>query len=361
MRRSATRGAVVLAIALLVLASSQLAAGSRAVGDVRVIATGLNNPRGVEIAPDGSIFVAQAGIAGDKMCQKGPEGEQCLGFTGAIDRIVNGARERYAAGFLSGGGRDGSFAVGMDDVAISPGGTVYGIESTPGPNPAKYGAKVAAQAGFVLRIDRGGKTPVGANIAAYEFENNPAGDNLESDPYGIAWSPLGLAVADAAGNSLLLVGPSGRVSTLATFTARKFGGHAAQSVPTTVVWHDGAFYVGELGGGGTPNGQSQVWKVVPGHGKTLYATGFTTITGLAFGPDGSMYVSELAKHGLEAAFAKHDLGGALIRVWPDGHRAELAAGKLTAPAGVAVAADGTVYVANMSVLPSKGQLLAITP
>jgi hypothetical protein len=104
----------------------------------------------------------------------------------------------------------------------------------------------------VLRIDRGGKTPVAENVGSYEFANNPAGDNLDSDPYGIAWSPLGLAVADAAGNSLLLLHPNGRLSTIATFGATFYGGHAAQAVPTTVVWHDGAFYVGELGGGGTP-------------------------------------------------------------------------------------------------------------
>ena len=49
-----------------VLGASQLAAGAGA--EVRVIATGLNNPRGVAVAPDGSVFVAQAGAAGTK-CQ----------------------------------------------------------------------------------------------------------------------------------------------------------------------------------------------------------------------------------------------------------------------------------------------------
>src|SRR5581483_609603 len=238
---------------------------------VRVIATGLNNPRGLEVAPDGSVFVAQAGAAG-RRCQKSPEGEQCGGFTGSIDRIANGHRERWAAGFFSGGSRDGSFSVGMDDVAIAPDGTVYGIESTPGPHPEMFGPEVARQAGHVLRVDQGAKTPIGDSVSAYEFANNPAHDNLDSDPYSIAWSPLGFAVADAAGNSLVLVGPSGRVSTLMTFRAQSFGGHAAQSVPTTVVWHDGAFYVGELGGGGTPNGHSRVWKVVPGAGKVVVAT-----------------------------------------------------------------------------------------
>jgi hypothetical protein len=150
------------------------------------------------------------------------------------------------------------------------------------------------------------------------------------------------------------------VTTLATFAAQKFGSYAAQSVPTCVVWHNGAFYVGELGGGGIPNGKARIWKVIPGHAATVFATGFTTISGIAFGSDGSLFVSELGKAGL-GGFEKGKFTGALIRVWPNGTRAEIAAGKLIAPAGVAVGSDGTVYVATFSVFASKGQLVAITP
>jgi hypothetical protein len=352
--------ATAIAVTSSVLAAAQLASGASS-GAVRVIATGLNNPRGVEVAPDGSAFVAEAGSAGKKCSKGGPEGEICVGFTGSIDRVAGGQRERWAAGFFSGGSRDGSFSTGMDDIAISPGGTVYGIQTAAGPHPEQFGPEVAAQSGYVFRIDQGHKTQI-ANVAQYEFDHNPANDNVDSDPYSIAWSPLGLAVADAAGNSLVLVHPDGRVTTLATFGGRLFGHHAAQSVPTTVVWHDGAFWVGELGGGGTPNGDSRIWKVVPGKPADVYYTRFTTITGIAFGPDGSLYVSEFARHGLGAVFGpKHDLSGALIRIWPDGHRTEVAAGRLVAPGGVAVGADGTVYVSNFSVFASKGQLLAITP
>ncbi|HKP18807.1 MAG TPA: ScyD/ScyE family protein [Gaiellaceae bacterium] len=353
-----------LAAASSFLVVTQLAAGASS-SAVRVIATGLNNPRGVEVAPDGSVFVAQAGATGKKCMKGGGEGsdETCVGFTGSIDRVAGGQRERWAAGFFSAGGRDGSFAVGMDDIAIAPDGAVYGIQTAVGPKPEQYGKKIARQSGFVFRIDRGKHKRIGENVAEYEFKNNPANDNVDSDPYGIAWSPLGLAVADAAGNSLLLVPAKGRkpVTTLATFKGQIFGGHAAQSVPTSVVWHNGAFYVGELGGGGTPNGRSRIWKVVPGEKPTVWATGFTAITGIAFGPDGSLFVTELAKNGLDAAFEKGDLTGALIRVWPDGHRTEVAPGRLMAPAGAAVGADGTVYVSNFSLFRSKGQLLAITP
>jgi hypothetical protein len=353
-RRSAVLAALLTAI---VCVAAQIAAGASS--NVRIVATQLNNPRGVAVAPDGSVFVAQAGAAG-RTCSGSGENAQCLGFTGSIDRIANGTRERYGAGFASGGSRDGSFAVGVDGVTVSSSGQVYGIETTNGPKPTKFGAAFAAQAGHVLRVDHGTKTAIGDSVSAYEYKHNPAHDNLDSDPYGIAWSPLGFAVVDAAGNDLLLVNPSGRVSTLATFPAQRFGPRAAQSVPTSVAWHNGAFYVGELGGDGTPVGKSRIWKVVPGRRAEIAATGFTAISGLAFGPDGSMWVDELGVGGL-AALGQGKLTGALIRVAPDGRRTQVAEGRLTAPAGVAVGADGTVYVANKSVFAGKGELLAITP
>jgi sugar lactone lactonase YvrE len=149
------------------------------------------------------------------------------------------------------------------------------------------------------------------------------------------------------------------VTTIATFPPHRLGGRTAQSVPTTVVWHEGAFYVGELAEG-APRGRARVWRVVPGGRPTVYRTGFTTITGIAFGPDGSLYVAQLLRDG-PAQFERGDFTGALVRVAPDGRRSELARGRLTAPAGVAVGRDGTVYVAVNSVFPSRGQIVAIVP
>jgi hypothetical protein len=357
MKRVIMHAASLFAVGAAVLVACQLAAGA-GVG-VRVVAKGLNNPRGVAVGPDGAVYVAQAGAAGRKCLGKGQD-QTCIGFTGSIDRIAGGTKERYAAGFVSGGGRDGSFSVGVDGVTVAPDGTVYAIETASGPHPEQFGPQAAAQLGYVLRVDRGGKTAVGGNVAAYEFAHNPASDNRDSDPYGIAWSPFGFAVADAAANALLLVNPGGRVTTLATFPAQRFHGVPAQSVPTSVVWHDGAFYVGELGGGPAPRGAARIWKVVPGQKAVVWARGFSAITGLAFASDGSLYVSELGRHGL-APLERGKLAGALVRVSPGGTRTELARGKLLAPAGVAVGPDGTVYVATLSIFARKGQLVAITP
>jgi sugar lactone lactonase YvrE len=329
-----------------------LAAPAATEPGLTVVAKGLNNPRGLELAPDGSLFVAQAGVGGPR-CEGQGEDEQCLGLTGAIDRIARGKRERYAAGFLSGAGKGGAFAAGVDDVAIAPSGAVYGIV---GGSAADLPARMAAQAGKLLRVERGRKIAV-ADVAAYELAHNPDASDVNPNAYAVAWSPVGLAVADAGGNSLLRVGADGRVTTLATFPAHRLGGRAAQSVPTTVVWHEGAFYVGELAMG-APDGRARVWRVAPGGRPSVYRAGFTTITGIAFGPDGSLYVSELLRDG-PAQFERGDFTGAVVRVGPDGRRSELARGRLAAPAGVAVAGDGTVYVAVNSLFPGRGQIVAL--
>jgi sugar lactone lactonase YvrE len=119
-------------------------------------------------------------------------------------------------------------------------------------------------------------------------------------------------------------------------------------VPTSVVvGPDGAYYVGELGGEGTPNGGSRIWRVVPGQAPEVWATGFTAITGLAFGPDGSLYVCEFSTD----AETFSPLGD-IVRVRPDGTRTQLGYGSLFFPGGVAVSPGGSVYVSNWSVLPA---------
>ncbi len=134
------------------------------------------------------------------------------------------------------------------------------------------------------------------------------------------------------------------------------------AVPTSVVLGpDGYYYVGQLTGFPFPVGGASVYRVAPGGGTPVpYATGFSAIVGLAFGPDGSLYVVQIARD-LLAGFNMNDWTGALFRIAPDGTRTELAAGQLFAPGGVTVDREGTVYVTNKSILCGAGEVLRIRP
>src|SRR5688572_7826801 len=62
-------------------------AKSVGIDTVSVIATGLNNPRGLNFGADGALYVAEAGSGGAGPCGPGPEGDRCYGESGSVTRI----------------------------------------------------------------------------------------------------------------------------------------------------------------------------------------------------------------------------------------------------------------------------------
>jgi len=122
---------------------------------------------------------------------------------------------------------------------------------------------------------------------------------------------------------------------------------------------DGAYYVGQLTGFPFPEGLANVYRIVPGQEPEVYASGFTHITDLGFGPDGSLYVLQLSKRSLLLTPPGEQAQGALIRVRPNGKRRELAPGALETPTALLVAEDGTSYVSNRGASAGNGQVLEI--
>ncbi len=138
-------------------------------------------------------------------------------------------------------------------------------------------------------------------------------------------------------------------------------------MPTSVVvGPDGAYYVGELTGGPFPVGGATVWRVVPGQEPTEYATGFTNIIDLGFGPDGTLYVAEIAHEGLlEFYSGQGDVApaGAVLSVPPGGGEPELliTGDPVTALGGLAVDPDGSIYVSANTMDREGGTVVKITP
>lgn len=311
-----------------------------------VVARNLDNPRHLAVGADGrSIFVAEAGRAGARCMGEGMQ-ETCIGLTSRVLRIRDTGVRRVVGGMVSAGGRDGTFTTGIDGVSVDEAGTLYMVETGAGcgPVPPVVPARLQGTIGSVLVRTRSLRPAVVARISPVECRVNPDGTDRNPNPYGIlALGRRRALVADAGANVIWLT----EGSKVTVFAKIPRNGRA-QSVPTSIArGPDGNVYVGELAeGAGT--GKARVLRITPDGVVSVHATGFTAITGLAFGPDGSYYVTELTTD-----TRRRTAPGAVIKVAPDGTRTELGGGRLMFPAGAAVTADGSLYVSNHSVLPGR--------
>jgi hypothetical protein len=370
----------VTAVAIAALLGAGAALASRDAGGMKVVATNLNNPRKLFVGADGAVYVVEAGRGGRDRCLGHTARKVCIGLTGAITRIAGGGKQRVVTGLWSGARTDGSQGQGPADVLVR-GRTYYVLLENGGITPQGFNSlgPDGATAGDLISTPAGKANPaVIVNLAAFEAKRNPdrgagpgvqlGSPSIDSNPYAFVPYRGGFAIADAGGNDLLWIGPKGGVSVLAVFPVRRAKLTKAlaaqtgvpsltsipfQSVPSSVaVGPDGALYVGELTGWPFVRGSARVWRVVPGKGKTVYASGFTNISDLEF--DGKdLLVLEMATNGLLDARSP----GALIRLRPDGSRTVVASAGLVAPTGVAVS-GGSIYVSNRGVSP-QGEVVRL--
>ena len=368
------------AVCCIYLTSPRIeAAPARLVGGTTVtpIATGLHNPRGLNFAPDGSLYVAEAAGNDGPQTDCGEMGDgstKCYAETGSITRIDLSTlfAERVLTGLPSLISPDGTAngGSGPQDVSFQGKGNGYvtiGLGGDPTLRDDYFGAN-GANLARLLRFNPSGKYRFEEDLGGYEAFANPDGGLIDSNPYGLLALPGKVVYADAGGNALNQVSANGRITTLAVFPDRlvptpPFIPPPAppqipmQAVPTTVVrGPDGDYYVGQLTGFPFPVGGANIYRVPAGGGTPVIAySGFTNIIDIAFGPDGSLYVLEIARNGILAGFA-----GRLVRIAPNGDETEIAPGSLFAPGGIAIGPDGALYVTNLSVSPTSGEVLRIT-
>jgi hypothetical protein len=341
---------------------------------LKVVATGLDNPRHLEIGRFGTIYVAEAGRGGSGPCLPNPEGEGqvCAGPSGALTAIFHGHQRRILTGLSSISDPTGGGALGPADISLRRFGGAYLVVGLGG-NPADRAKLGSVGQGFgkLYKISLFGRLREFADVAGYEAtadpdKNEPGSEGIDTDPYAVQATRRGALVADAGGNDLLRVHRHGDISTVAVFPFRNVMAPPGipdvppevpmQPVPTDVVrGPDGAYYVSELTGFPFPTGAARVYRVVPGEAPEVYASGFTNISSIAFGRDGSLYVLEIAKNGLLSM----DETGALIRVRPDGSRSEIASEGLVAPTGLAISRRGKIYVSNHGDTAGNGEVLRL--
>jgi hypothetical protein len=308
-------------------------------GTVTIVADHLNNPRQIAVH-DGALYVAEAGTSGD-ICPPDAEGV-CLGFTGSVTRVKHGRAERIQTGLLSIGVPAEGDIVGIDSLAFN-GDKMYGVMSgTCGIDPATLPADISAQIGKVLRLRGGTDFRAVADPGAFECAQNPDGQEADTDPYGIAIRDNKIFVADAAGNDVVKFSKHRDPKAYVLSTTE-------QPVPTSLAWGPGGdLYIGTLNFEAGPGGAS-VYRLDHRTGElSVYASGLTAVTALAFGEHGRLYVSEWTTGFGPTGPAPGDVvsipwGGGL-----EGRKIIGGGGVLNFPTGVAVV-HGDVYVSNWGI------------
>lgn len=367
-----------------------------------VVATGLDNPRGITIGSDGALYVAESGRGGSELVSAVIEGQPafaCLGETGGVTRIDRNGQQRiadlpsFAGAFdpdgpgpveptcpTTGPNAVGVAATGPTNLSLSGRGTMavtMGLGGNEGVRDA-----IGSTFGTLLRVLPNGKDSILADLVAFEEDEDPDGEGPDSNPYGTALLPDGSRlVADAGGNDLLQIFPNGSIETVAVFPRQAPQPFVlpscfpvappflpppgtpipAQAVTTSVaVGPDGAYYVGLLTGFPFARDVADVYRVDPvTHAVTNFtgAIDLSYITGLDFGPDGSLYVVEFTQASLLDAFICGDQTPGAVWKISGGVKTKVADAPL--PTDVAVAADGSVYVTVFSILPHAGEVWKI--
>lgn len=350
MKRTVTAAAALSLVPLLALTAPVQADGPPT---VTTIAEGFEGPLDLAIGSDRTLYVTEFGSL-TSIDRRGERTVLATGQFAGVDARGRGtltvtsstppeSEEQQGDTFVSSVGRDGS---------VTPIADLWAYEVAHNPD-----------ADQVYGFDGGSAADCLAAADAFGF--GPHGGVLESNPFGLALDGSSRIVADAAGNSVLKVRRNGDVSTLAVlppipveFTdelrlglIEQFNADAppeeqlppdtlagcvgatfyAEPVPTDVeVGPHGDYYVSSLPGFPEAPGSGSVFRVDRRTGAVdLVATGFSGAVDLAVARDGTIYVAEL-------------FGGQVSKVVDGDTVATL---PLDSPSAVEVARDGTVYVA----------------
>ncbi len=348
---------------ILTLALLPAAGVSSAQEGGTTVATGLNGPMGVLVAPDGSVWVIDSGMGGDTEVPgvdpaTGESITAKLGDTAQVVQIAPDGAQNTVLNLPS--LLQGMEASGGNRLALLNGAlyaaTGFWIEAA--------GPDAAPNMAIVAKIDGSQVTEV-ANLWNLERDQNPDGFIQEAHPYGLAAGPDGnLWVTDAGANDLLKVNPAtGQIDVVAVFDGvpsplpnqARGGAMEADPVPTGVAFGpDGNAYVSLLPGFPFLPGSAKVVKVTADGQVSDYATGLTMLTDLRSGPDGNLYAVQI---GVFTEQGPTPNSGAIIRV-KEGDASEVVLSGLSFPTSIDFNADGDAYITLNGIgAPGSGEVV----
>ena len=335
-----------------------------------IYAAGLEAPRGLRFGPDGYLYVAEAGTGGSDStgtaCTQvpAPVGPYTGGANARISKIApDGTVTTVASGFPSTQDAMGDL-IGVADVVFMDG-ALYAVVAGGGcshGNPTRPSgiAKVDPATGQWSLI-----ADIGAFLKTHPTKYESADD---FEPDGTLYSAIGvdgkLYTVEPNHGEVLSVTKGGRIRQVIDISASE--GHI---VPTSIAELNGKFYVGNLNlfpidpqwariltitGGGYMDHDALGFDV-EGYHIVNSKAGFTTVVAVDFGPDGLLYALELS----DAAGNPAPGNGKVVRVKRDGEIEDVVTG-LVVPTGMTFGPDGALYVSNFGAAPAGlGQVLKI--
>jgi hypothetical protein len=334
---------------------------------VTVVATGLNNPRGLAFSENGALYVAEGGKGGSastvgQCTQAEGVGPYTGGFTASISRISrHGTTTVVASGLPSSqtNKATGSLVSGVADVAFGREDKLFALISGAG---CSHGLKGTFNE--IVQVHQDGSVTTVANLSAFlkshpvaNPDNNPKTGDFEPDGtwYSFVTAGRGFYAVEPNHQELDKITGDGHVRRIIDFS-QFFPGNTDWRGPTAMTSRGGSLYIGTLTPFPAKAGAAEVFKVNPRTGDfSVFASGLSTVLGLAFGEDGALYVLEMSVQNGGPAPAT----GEVVRI-KHGHQTLIASG-LNFPTGMTVAPDGNLYasVNGFGAPPGTGQVVRI--